>query len=74
MPAALLKGAEVGKKLLERLKTDMEAEKKRRNRTPTLLLIHIGDAPDAEAYAKSIRRILTETGAEVRDLSLAPME
>lgn len=74
MPATLLKGAEVGKRLLERLRDEMNAEIKRRGRAPVLLLVQIGSAPDAEAYAKSIRRILTETGAEVKDLKLAPLD
>jgi methylenetetrahydrofolate dehydrogenase (NADP+)/methenyltetrahydrofolate cyclohydrolase len=68
--AVLLKGAEVGKRLAGRLKDGLDAEKRRLGRAPVLLLIQIGSASDAEAYARSIRRIAAEVGADVRDLKL----
>lgn len=70
----LLKGAEVGKRLLDRLKEEMHSEKRRLGKAPVLLLIQIGAAPDAEFYAKSIRRIFSEVGAEVQDLRVGAGE
>ena len=70
MPALLLKGAEVGKRLLEHLKEDVEAEKKRRGAAPLLLLIQIGSNAAADNYSKSIHRVVSETGAAVRDCKI----